>query len=86
MTVSVTAAATEDEKEVVQSSLGLKDMFGKELRLITGVLFLAWPIGSSTPHNLVASSSDHGLLRYHIWIGQSQRRPFCKLYYWLPYR
>ena len=53
-TATATAAAAEDEKEVVQASLGLKDMFSKELRLITVVLFLAWPIGSLASNHFPA--------------------------------
>jgi hypothetical protein len=40
-------AAKEDALPVQQQTITLSDMFGKELRVISMVMFLAWPIGAS---------------------------------------
>jgi hypothetical protein len=40
-------AKEEEASPDQQQTITLKDMFGKELRVISMVMFLAWPIGAS---------------------------------------
>ena len=35
----------EGEKKEKEESLGVRDLFGRDLRVITFVMFLGWPIG-----------------------------------------
>ena len=67
-------AANEDKEG---DQLGLKDLFSKELWLITVVMWLAWPVGKFIHFLFCCDNdncdSDYGLLRDNLWHGQPQR-------------